>query len=100
MALWLALTPAGRGVTRALHALPRRHAVAELPFDAAGRTRQRFRRSRQLSRARRRSDLLAVAVEQPLVRGRDDSAVDCTRAADGGMGERQDRRPRAAAARL
>src|SRR5215472_15748113 len=101
MALWLAAPAAGRGASRSLHALSRRcDRVAQLLLHAEGRAAARVCRRRQLRAARRRPDLLAGAVEQPVVRGGDDSAVDRARATDGSVGQRQASRPRPAAARL
>src|SRR6185437_13907269 len=101
MALRLAAVAAGRDAARAVHALSGdREPLAQLLFDAEGLASGDVHRPRQLSRADRRPDLLAGAVEQPLVRARHDPAIDRARAADGGMGEWPSSGTRVPAARL
>src|SRR5262249_28825172 len=101
VALRLVAIAAGGCAARTVHALPdARHAVAQLPVDAERGAAGGLRRARQLFAARRRPHLLAGTVEQPVVRGLHHPVVDRTRVADGGVGQRQDRRPRLPATRL
>jgi len=94
VALRLAAADARDGAARVVHALPRdREPLAQLFLHAARQPARGLRRARPLSPALRRSDLLAGAVEQPLVRGRYHSAVDRARVADGALGQRSHRGP-------
>ncbi len=94
----LAAAAAGHGVPGAVHALAgARDLHRQLLLDAAPAPRLGLHRARELSPDRRRSRVLEGALQQPVVRGRNDPGLDRPRDADGAVGQRPHRRPRAGA---
>src|SRR5580704_13569983 len=90
----LTLVDAGGGAAGDVHPLSRRrHHHRQLLLDPKRPPRRSVRRRRQLSGHARRPGVLARARQQHRLCGERHSADDCAVAGDGGLGQRQDRRP-------